>query len=500
MPTVRRGLSFLFGRTSTGGSSRPPSYASLPDDPLPPPPYLIPAPPTAIELAASQRPAIPGKPTLYPPTSPAKAVYTQVTYAIVTQKKLIALAFALLAAFVALATQIHILCRWHPSRLLGGGGGGGHAAAVAAARQTCIGALPWISRWLDANAHRMSTGAQNAALLTVLVAPFATYAALDLATGKVSPGGRRTVDMDDVEDDEPTTTRHSRMQVMLRRWKTDARAHLGNTWRAVAVTLQLLVLVSSHGYYTVLVVKNTPAMVAAVVGTAHPWVTVASGTIGVLAAVGAIWAARAVAHWHAYAVTIDGDAVCVHGALWRTTVRGAVASRLVTGRAIDAPTLPPSLRVPVYGSGIRTVVLVDAAGNDMVWLAMDAPGLPGALDDWIEWARHISSVGSGCDTTAAGDGVAAGTLATPLEQQPSASDDRHQHYQLEASNSVTVASGTMWLWWRVQLLSRIDSVATTGSSAQDCYNSHNPVSGSLEATSSDVALGLSDEMLAALQL
>ncbi|ORZ37098.1 hypothetical protein BCR44DRAFT_302820 [Catenaria anguillulae PL171] len=355
----RISLSSLFGPSSPH-CTRPPSYNSLPDAqnpnsstdslPLPPPPYLPIRDPSPSQVASSTIPAIPNKPTLYPPKPPSdpRTNFTQSFYPAVVQKRLIALAIVLLGTFLVLAVQIHFLCRTS----LGGIG-----------KPVCVQALPWISRWIDGQARRgMHPGVQNVILLGMLVLPFVAYAGVDW-------------------------------------WIVGHKKVGGQSGPKVAAAVEFSLVLASHGYYAWMVIRNMVTLVHLVVprlglvpdAYVHPVTSVTAVLVGL--AVMLVFAAVFRFIWllHAFHLRLDNTTMYVSLPFATRALQFGVSTELVPV-AIDAFVFP-TWQVPVYGSGIRTLrfraaTASGAASSEWV-LAFDSPGFPGAVDDWTEWCRHV---------------------------------------------------------------------------------------------------------------
>ncbi|KAI9189427.1 hypothetical protein H9P43_000860 [Blastocladiella emersonii ATCC 22665] len=364
-------LASLFGSGGLSqGSTRPPSYATLPGDDLPslgPPPYLPCRDPTPEELEAQNRPAI-VKPTLYPPRPPARTVFQQVLYPTVVQKKLIALAVTLLLEFLVLAVEIHLICR-------------------NASRATCSASLPRVSRWIDRKS--MGPALQNAILLGSLVSPFALYALGEFGAA--------------------------------RKW-----------WPVrIAGWIQCAIVFLGHGYYSGLILRNAWTLGHVTTAVFHyhsavPEWTIQFATVILCAtiAAGVVVMARFLWCLHVVAVVVDGEHLEIHVPGWAFCQSGIVEAELVP--IPPEHLLWPTTRTALFGCGHRTLQFFTATKHSRAGrqrpqfiLSFDAPGLPGLVDDWLEWNRHLGALKRLAEVQASmrsvngGDGASSSAVSLP---------------------------------------------------------------------------------------
>ncbi|KAJ3365659.1 hypothetical protein GGF32_008792 [Allomyces javanicus] len=334
-PRRMASLSSLFGGSSAA-STRPPSYSSFPaeDLPAPPPPYQ---PVRALTPAQRQSQSTPllNKPSRYPPTAPARTDFVALPSMTALQRKLTAWAVIQLAVFLAMAAQIHVICTAHSRS---------HA--------TCRSALPSLSAWIEQEFTDL--GAQNAALVAVLLAPFATYAAVDILAA------RKVVAV------------------------------------ATAMRIELVLVAAGSGYYAAHVAGNARVLVAAANDAGWPLAAVAAASVlaAGLAAVAVVYAARIMHALHLVCVTIEGNALTVRLPFRSTTYDAIVAHEHVgDDDALDLVLVPPLAAV---GAGLRSVRLVSRSQAPVV-VALDAPGFARALDALVEWnvacAEGVESTG-----------------------------------------------------------------------------------------------------------
>ncbi|KNE66665.1 hypothetical protein AMAG_11779 [Allomyces macrogynus ATCC 38327] len=322
-PRRMASLSSLFGGSSAA-STRPPSYSSFPaeDLPAPPPPYQ---PVRALTAAQQQSQSTPllNKPSRYPPTAPARTDFYALPSTTALQRKLTAWAIIQLAVFLAMAAQIHVICTAHSRS---------HA--------TCRSALPSLSAWIEK--EFTDPGAQNAALVAVLLAPFAAYAAVDVLAVWIVVGV------------------------------------------ATAMRIELALVAAGSGYYAAHVAGNARVLVTAAIDAGlHPAaVTAASALAAGLAILAVVYAARIMHALHLVAVTIEGRTLTVQLPFRSITHDDIVAhEHVVDDDALDLVLVPPLAAV---GAGLRSVRLVSRSKPPVV-VALDAPGFTRALDALVEW-------------------------------------------------------------------------------------------------------------------
>ncbi|KNE61422.1 hypothetical protein AMAG_06251 [Allomyces macrogynus ATCC 38327] len=329
-PRRMASLSSLFGGSSAA-STRPPSYSSFPaeDLPAPPPPYQ---PVRALTPAQQQSQSTPllNKPSRYPPTAPDRIDFLALPSMTALQRKLTAWAVIQLAVFLAMAAQIHVIC-----------------SAYSRSHATCRSALPSLSAWIEK--EFTNPGAQNAALVAVLLAPFAAYAAVDVLAA------RKLVAV------------------------------------AAAMRIELALVATGSGYYAAHVAGNARVLVAAAndAGWAPAAVAAASVLAAGLAVIAVVYAARIMHALHLVAVTIEGNALTVRLPFRSTTYDDIVAHEHVADDdALDLVLVPPLAAV---GAGLRSVRLVSQSKPAVV-VALDAPGFARALDALVEWNAACAEV------------------------------------------------------------------------------------------------------------
>ncbi|KAJ3375316.1 hypothetical protein GGF31_004434 [Allomyces arbusculus] len=341
-PRRMASLSSLFGGSSAA-STRPPSYSSFPaeDLPAPPPPYQ---PVRALTAAQQQSQSTPllNKPSRYPPTAPARTDFVALPSMTALQRKLTAWAVIQLAVFLAMAAQIHVICTAHSRS---------HA--------TCRSALPSLSAWIEK--EFTDPGAQNAALVGVLLAPFAAYAAIDVLAA------RKVVAV------------------------------------AAAMRIELALVAAGSGYYAAHVAGNARVLVSTAIDAGWPNAAVAAASVLAtgLAVLAVLYAARIMHALHLASVSIEGNALTVQLPLWSTTYDDIVAHEHVADDdALDLVLVPPLAAV---GAGLRSVRLVSRSMPPVV-VALDAPGFMRALDALVEWnvacAEGVESTGTCAQSSA----------------------------------------------------------------------------------------------------
>ncbi|KAL7749400.1 hypothetical protein RI367_005271 [Sorochytrium milnesiophthora] len=385
----------LLPQSSSSSIASLPAYGSLDSTSLPPPydgTNASAAPcsllcandgvPSPADIAPLQ------KPTLFPPSRPARREFFQKTTADTVQRKAMLYTLALLLLFTTLTAEIHLVCyftRDSPElvrRDLDTLDGFHSMPATSSASSfssggaaLCTNAVPLFSQWIQR--HVVSQDVQQAALASWLFLPILVYIGLEAL---VSASGS------------------------LRWWQIMSRS--------TKERLQFCIVLSEITYYYIDIVRNLWSLTQAI-GQSYdqPAQYGSAGQSGAMDSPTSAFAAATVAyiaflcafaglsfcllrlasyfhHLHTRFLVIEDTALVIHLPFSKVVVDGYTESTLVTG--LDM--LCDATMQHTYGVGLHCIRMrrpqADHPGSyDEIIVCLDADRLVHALDELAEWCR-----------------------------------------------------------------------------------------------------------------